>query len=162
MSCAQAGIVQFTSLQCCPAGLAQLQVRFGSLDQPLAALLNAESQGRDGDTSSNQICAALVDYLLETGDPHKSQATLVLHLVCTIAFQSSPGLAPLLLDGGLEGISAVPLVPWSRLGVSTSRTEMSDAEKTSETLLFQRPAASEVLSRYSSDANSAHLPKCEP
>lgn len=67
--------LQFRSLQCCPAGLALLQVWFRSLDQPLAALLNAESQGRDGDSSSIQICAALVDYLLETRDPHKSQAS---------------------------------------------------------------------------------------
>lgn len=68
-------LLWLTSLRCCPAGLAQLQVWFRSLHQPLAALLNAESQGRDGDTCSTQICAALVNYLLETRDPHKSQAS---------------------------------------------------------------------------------------
>lgn len=76
--CSSSCCVHFVSLQCCPAGLVfavQLQVWFRSLDQPLAALLNAESQGRAGDTSITQICAALVHYLLKTGNPSEVTCT---------------------------------------------------------------------------------------
>jgi len=79
--------VCFVSLQCCPAGFVftvQLQVWFRSSNQPLAALLNAESQGIARDTNSTQTSAVLVAYLLKTRDPPQITFTSVVDQGCFV------------------------------------------------------------------------------